>query len=56
MQMHEVDEELILLDTHIWIWLVNGDKKLGSSKALNLIKQRAETHSIRVSIISVWQG
>ncbi len=55
MQKSRQVKELILLDTHIWIWLVNGDRRVSSSKFLNLINRMAESSGIRVSVISVWE-
>jgi len=49
-------KNLILLDTHAWIWLINGDEKLKSSKALSLIEQAAQLSNIKVSAISVCDG
>ena len=48
-------ENLILLDTHVWIWLINGNEPLKSSKALPLIKQAAQLSHVKVSAISVWE-
>ncbi|MBI4352313.1 MAG: type II toxin-antitoxin system VapC family toxin [Candidatus Omnitrophica bacterium] len=48
-------DELILLDTHIWIWLVNDDKKIHSPKFLSRVNHAASKGAIRVSIISVWE-
>ena len=45
----------ILLDTHIWIWLMTGDKQAGSSKLLALITEKAKHSAIRISVISVWE-
>lgn len=46
---------LILLDTHIWIWLFNGDERLKSSQCLPMIEESAKRSSLQVSIISVWE-
>ncbi len=46
---------LILLDTHTWIWLINGDEQLKSSEALPLIEQAAQLSNVKVSAISVWE-
>ncbi|OGW84038.1 MAG: hypothetical protein A3C47_01380 [Omnitrophica bacterium RIFCSPHIGHO2_02_FULL_51_18] len=46
---------MVLLDTHIWIWLINGDKKLSSPNFLRLIDRLSANSGIRVSIISVWE-
>lgn len=47
--------DLLLLDTHIWYWLILGDEKLKSSKILALIEQGARASNIKVSAISVWE-
>ena len=44
---------MILLDTHIWIWWVNGSSHL-SKKKLNLITKAAEK-GIAISAISIWE-
>ena len=45
----------LLLDTHVWIWLMNGDERLSSSPALRLIRQRASDSGVFVSVISIWE-
>jgi PIN domain nuclease of toxin-antitoxin system len=47
--------ELLLLDTHVWIWLINGDEKLKSSDAITYIARTVQFSNIRVSAISVWE-
>lgn len=44
---------MILLDTHIWVWWVHGDRRLGKS-SMDLLKQH-ETEGLGVSIISCWE-
>jgi PIN domain nuclease of toxin-antitoxin system len=44
----------LLLDTHIWLWLVIGDKTLKKS-AVSTIKKAAQHHSIYISAISMWE-
>ena len=46
---------LILLDTHIWIWLFNGDERLKSSQCLPMIEEAAKRSSLQVSVISIWE-
>lgn len=53
--MREFQEQLILLDTHVWIWLLTGDKKLKSSPCLSPIEQAVRYSNIRISAISVWE-
>jgi PIN domain nuclease of toxin-antitoxin system len=44
---------MIILDTHIWIWLVNGDSRLSESKRKTLLSN--ETQGLGVSIICCWE-
>lgn len=44
----------LLLDTHVWIWLVNGDPAL-AGEALAAIERAAAAGSVLVSAISVWE-
>lgn len=54
--MNKLDSDnLILLDTHVWIWLINGDEQLKLSVVLPLIEQSARLSNIKVSAISVWE-
>ncbi len=45
----------LLLDTHIWIWLINGNDELNRKEYLRLIEQYARRDALRVSAISVWE-
>ncbi len=44
----------LLLDTHIWLWLILGDKSLKKT-VVNVIKKAAVQHTIYVSAISMWE-
>jgi len=44
---------MIILDTHIWIWNVQGDKRL-SKEHLNLIREH-EKDEKGISAISLWE-
>lgn len=48
-------ERSFLLDTHVWIWLLNGEEPLASSEARHPIEAAVGTADIRVSVISVWE-
>lgn len=48
-------QEIYLLDTHMWLWLMNGDKQLKSSEVLKKLNQAADSSYIYVSVISVWE-
>jgi PIN domain nuclease of toxin-antitoxin system len=45
----------LILDTHVWVWLINGDKRLAASKALSWIEKASKINSVYVSAISVWE-
>lgn len=44
---------MILLDTHIWIWWVSGDKRL--TPALRKVIEDNKADGLGVSIISCWE-
>lgn len=44
---------MILLDTHIWIWWVNGSAELNKNQTKWL--KENEEHGLGVSIISCWE-
>ncbi len=44
----------VLLDTHAWIWLVDGNDEL-SLPARKLIDQAAATGTVLIASISVWE-
>lgn len=46
--------ELLLLDTHAWLWLVQGEQQF-SDENLALIEQAAREARLRVSSISIWE-
>ena len=45
---------LVLLDTHVWVWLLNGDQKL-SAKALKAIECSLAEEAVLLSTISPWE-
>jgi PIN domain nuclease of toxin-antitoxin system len=47
-------EKLLLLDTHVWLWLVGGSEPL-SRPVLSAVEGAARRGRIRVSAISVWE-
>lgn len=44
----------LLLDTHAWIWLVNG-KKVFSAKTLKQLEAAASERRLSLSVISIWE-
>jgi PIN domain nuclease of toxin-antitoxin system len=47
-------EKVLLLDTHVWLWLVSGAEPLRRS-VLSAVEGAARRGRIRVSAISVWE-
>lgn len=47
-------EEKFVLDTHIWLWLVNGDKRI-ALKTVKAIEKSAGKGSLFISAISIWE-
>lgn len=45
----------LLLDTHVWIWLLNGSERRIASSTLGLIRKAASLAQVFVSVISVWE-
>lgn len=54
MSIVKLGQHKLLLDTHVWIWLMNGDPSLSTS-FLNAIVANQEKQGILVSAISVWE-
>lgn len=55
MPIHKkIQRHKILLDTHIWIWLMLGDAKLNNSFK-TAIEQTIEDEHILISAISIWE-
>lgn len=55
MPTSSVPGPLLLLDTHVWIWLMNGDPALRGSPAVPAIEQAARQGQVGVAAISVWE-
>jgi PIN domain nuclease of toxin-antitoxin system len=48
-------EGALLLDTHIWVWLLEGDSKRLSPATVALLRHSAGSGHLTVSDISVWE-
>lgn len=53
--MASEDSLRLLLDTHIWIWLMNGNSEKLSPETIVAIEQAAAHGHVFVSTISVWE-
>jgi len=49
-----VSDASLLLDSHVWVWTVDGDAALGR-KAKAVIRERARRGAVAVSGISFWE-
>ena len=50
-----VKPKYLLLDTHVWIWLMNGSDALNRKEYLRFIEQYARHDALRICAISVWE-
>jgi PIN domain nuclease of toxin-antitoxin system len=48
------DPDLLLLDTHVWLWLVAGSPDL-STEARDTINGAAAAGTLRIAAISLWE-
>lgn len=46
---------LTVLDTHVWIWVVEGDRTALAPAAIDAIERAARGGAVRVSAISIWE-
>jgi PIN domain nuclease of toxin-antitoxin system len=47
--------DLLILDTHIWIWAINGSVDRLSTEGLKAIETASQNNQLRVCAISVWE-
>ena len=45
---------LVLLDTHVWVWLLSGSQKI-NQKALKAIERSVSSEAVLLSAISPWE-
>ena len=45
----------VILDTHVWVWLVNGDSRIKKAGFLPVIKQAEKENSIKIPAICTWE-
>jgi PIN domain nuclease of toxin-antitoxin system len=53
--MADPTPRLTVLDTHVWIWMVEGDRRTLSAAVIRSIEEAATAGAVRVSAISVWE-
>lgn len=45
----------LLLDTHVWIWMMEGEKGVLADSAMEAIREASRTGGVLVAAISVWE-
>jgi PIN domain nuclease of toxin-antitoxin system len=50
-----MNDAAILIDTHVWLWLAQGNDRLRDTPGFKAIQRAREFSAIHVSIISVWE-
>ena len=53
--MMPTTSECLLLDTHVWIWIINDEPKARRARALELVEKAATSQSLRLSWVSIWE-
>ena len=48
-------DDAVLIDTHVWLWLAQGNDRLWETPGYFAIQKARESGGIFVSIISVWE-
>lgn len=48
-------DELLLLDTHVWLWYLEGGEGQLSELALDLLRRANQAHRLAVCDVSVWE-
>jgi PIN domain nuclease of toxin-antitoxin system len=49
------DGEPLLLDTHIWLWYLEGAERALTPAAVDLLRRANRAHQLLVSDISIWE-
>ncbi len=49
------EAEPLLIDTHVWYWLVSGHERLSGAANIRRLERAAGAGELRLSIISVWE-
>jgi PIN domain nuclease of toxin-antitoxin system len=50
----KIEADALLLDTHVWIWLVRGERRIAED-VLEFMSARAGARSMFLSVMSIWE-
>ncbi|OGC16293.1 hypothetical protein A3J90_01035 [candidate division WOR-1 bacterium RIFOXYC2_FULL_37_10] len=53
--MKKMNENIVVLDTHIWIWLLIGDEKIKECGFLPYINKAVKEYNVKIPAISLWE-
>ncbi len=53
--MARTDNRRLLLDTHVFVWLMNGDPRLSNTTVQRRIEAAARDTELLLSVVSVWE-
>jgi PIN domain nuclease of toxin-antitoxin system len=53
--MPNLGDKLLLLDTHVWIWVMNGEAEMLSPACRKAIVRASQIGKLRVCAITVWE-
>jgi len=45
----------LLLDTHVWIWLMNGDEQALPEAVIEAVDQASQSGRVGIAAISIWE-
>ncbi len=45
----------LILDTHVWIWLINGDERIREAGFLEIVDRARQDSSIKIPAICLWE-
>jgi len=55
MSAHVAVTQRLLLDTHVWFWLVTGNRQKLKASAVSTLVDAAQTSPLLISVISAWE-
>ena len=47
---------MLMLDTHIWLWLMNGDERIKKSGFIPVINKAVKASAMKIASISLWEA
>ena len=54
-KIHPMADDTFVLDTHAWIWIVEGKAEIADSPLLSRIETASENSEVHISSIPLWE-